>query len=458
VQFEPVSDPCSTGDDAGAVGRTFLQWLQRLDIRCVLDIGSGQGLFARQLRRAGFTGTIYSVEPAQLAYRHLLGNASADPQWLPLARQGAGAAPQFRPLGAERVFVQAADRLLRTESLQSVEALRIAAPAIGQGALDGYQSCLSSLRVVLVELPDPEAVESNGVAAGDARQRLKAAGMIPVTIDATEREVARHILYVRSDASPRAQASALRLDAVVTSVGGRIERRLTDGQDIGPLWLRGCAQSWQRLGAPVFSVAERAPPAELSQIRWAQTATRPSITQMLSETAPAPGGSILLTNADIVLCEDWLPLLGHLRSDAVYYGSRLEVERDLTAGGAMVSRGVFELGFDFFVLPHAFVATLVSEKLLPEELRIGEPWWDYLLPILALARGFPLKKLSHPTLALHYVHPARYTQELWLHNRERFMRIAGRLLRESGCHATALLTELLANPQRLADVVCRALP
>src|SRR6185437_21950 len=106
AQLEPVCDPSGAGEDAALVDSAFLQWLQKLDVRCLLDIGSGQGRFASHLRRAGYTGTIYSVEPAALAYRQLLGNASSDPQWLPLARQGAGATAQFRQLDAERVFIQ----------------------------------------------------------------------------------------------------------------------------------------------------------------------------------------------------------------------------------------------------------------------------------------------------------------------------------------------------------------
>jgi hypothetical protein len=340
--------------------------------------------------------------------------------------------------------------------MRSIEALRISAPAAAQGALSAFEPWLDSVRLVLLELP--EQGERARTATQTAQRLLTAADLTAVVPDGTERDASRYLLYARQAPTQREPRAGLRLQAVLTSVAGRIERRLADGSDIGSLWLRGCAHSWQQLGAPVISVAEREPPAELAALRWARTQCRPSIGQMLSAAATTPGGSLLLTNADIVLGQEWNGLLGQLHPQAVYYASRLDVERDAAANGALVGRGIFELGFDVFVLPHAFVTTLITEKLLPEELRIGEPWWDYLLPVLALTCGFPLKKLARPALALHYVHPARYSHELWLRNRDLFMRILGRLLRESGCHATGLLTELLANPQITADVVCRGLP
>jgi hypothetical protein len=135
------------------------------------------------------------------------------------------------------------------------------------------------------------------------------------------------------------------------------------------------------------------------------------------------------------------------------------VERGSDAQSGLAPRGVYELGFDYFLLPEPFVRCLLADGLLPAQLRIGEPWWDYLLPILALARGFPVKKLGGgPVLAMHYVHPARYSTEVWVRNRDLFIQVCTRLLGETDCYASGVLTELLAHLDQIPHLVCRCLP
>lgn len=72
--------------------RYFVKALHDRGIDAVLDIGANVGQFATELRRAGFTGRIVSVEPLAAAHAALVRAAAADPNWF-VERAGAGAEP-----------------------------------------------------------------------------------------------------------------------------------------------------------------------------------------------------------------------------------------------------------------------------------------------------------------------------------------------------------------------------
>jgi len=461
AQVAPPTEPAPSAE------ALFCHALRVLRIERVLDLG-GSCAFAAALRRRGFRGTLFSVEPRIAPYRRLLAGAQADPLWFALARQGAGAAASFRQLGGERVFINQSSRLLRADVMQRIEALRIDAREQPGEVIEGYLPLLEHIRLILVDDSASEEFDASrtGGRPFDLRP-LEARGFAPLPADAADAALAggqgrsghagSQVLCRAADGAPEGVRSPLGLSvaAIVTSIGGPLERRLPDGTDLGPLWLQSCLQSWQRIGAPLVSVAERPPPPG---IRWERTASRPSLAQMLGAIPMAPGTHLLLTNADIVLTEALAEQLGHLPPDAFYYGSRLDVKRSADGGGGLTPLGLYELGFDFFLLPAAFVRGVLEDDLLPAQLRIGEPWWDYLLPLLALARGFPVKKLGGRVLAMHYKHPTRYADELWVQNRAHFIRVASRLLGEADGHATAVLTELLAHLDQIPHLVCRALP
>lgn len=430
----------------------FCEWLQRSGVGQVLDLG-GSVPFGKSLRRGGYAGALFSVEPTDGGYRELLAQASADPLWFPLARQGAGAGAYFTQLDGERVFIQAAARVLRDEVMGGIEALRVDTQALQAGVLDSLSPLLEGIRLILVE-PAGAGVSAAGIVDVALRQ-LEALAFERLPGAAGTEQHGSFVLLRSAQEAPPSQSGGISLSAIVTSVGGKLERRLPDGSDIGLLWLQSCMQSWQHTAANVVSVAEREPPPGL---RWAQTPARPSLAQMLGAVPIEAGRHLILTNADIVLTDAWPALLPRLHGQAVYYGSRLEVERGTGAQAGLAPRGIYEMGFDVFLLPESFVREVLAGDLLPTQLRIGEPWWDYLLPVLALARGFPLKKFGGPVLAMHYVHPARYSDELWARNRQLFIEVCSRLLADPHCHATGVLTELLAHPEQLSHLVCRCLP
>ena len=130
-----------------------------------------------------------------------------------------------------------------------------------------------------------------------------------------------------------------------------------------------------------------------------------------------------------------------------------------------MARGLYTLGFDLIVLPPEFVRAVNASAVVPPEFLIGEPWWDYLLPLAALALGFPVKRLpmTEP-LVLHYAHPLRYEQQKWLDNGQRFLECVSKLRSRADCHARALLDEIAvvtgtgaARLDRVSQLVCSSL-
>ena len=70
--------------------RIFAFHAARLGIARLLDIGSHTGQFATRMRRLGYGGFIYSVEPQKKPHGALRQNAQSDVRWIPLARQAVG--------------------------------------------------------------------------------------------------------------------------------------------------------------------------------------------------------------------------------------------------------------------------------------------------------------------------------------------------------------------------------
>lgn len=74
--------------DAGAMLAAMLD-SRRVDL--VLDVGANRGQFAREIRAAGYRGTILSVEPLEHAHSELERVAAFDPLWQVATRGAAGA-------------------------------------------------------------------------------------------------------------------------------------------------------------------------------------------------------------------------------------------------------------------------------------------------------------------------------------------------------------------------------
>jgi FkbM family methyltransferase len=472
--------------------------LGRLGIKRVLDVGANAGQFAQKLRRLGFDGTIYSVEPQVAAYEALLASSRADAHWIPLARQGAGAERQvldlnisengwsssFRPVhsnhmaaehstrtvGHERVFVSRSGELLRPESIAGIEALKIDVQGFEDQVLEGYRSWLPNIRLLLLELSLVECYKGAPDLFELDRRLVGEFGFSRVTLepsyyDDTSGVVQQYDgIYHRPQRArpPADQATGLQIGAVVTSVGGQLRRLRSDGVDVGDGWMQACMQSWLQFGARVASVSEMQPP---SGIEWIRSPARPGIAAMLGALSVGPSEHLLMCNADILFSQEFHALLPSLDRQAVYYGQRVDITLDGAAPDRPKVVGVYPWGFDYFLMPAELVRSLVDERVLPPEYRIGEPWWDYAVPLFALARGFALKRLPINAAALHFAHPTQYSPDLWLQNGLRFEALVKQLRSEPGGYAASLLEvlahcegETQARLDRISAMVCTTLP
>ena len=61
--------------------RSILRTTKDCSINQVLDVGANSGQFAVDLRRVGFRGEIYSLEPGQDAFQNLQDRSKRDSQW-----------------------------------------------------------------------------------------------------------------------------------------------------------------------------------------------------------------------------------------------------------------------------------------------------------------------------------------------------------------------------------------
>ena len=478
--------------------RIFVHHLERFGIERVLDVGAHAGQFAKKLRGLGFGGTIYSVEPQLAAYEALLASARADARWIPLARQGAGAkrevmdlniaengwSSSFRPvhanhvaaerstrtIGRERVFVSRSGELLRPESMAGIEALKIDVQGFEDQVLEGYRAWLPNIRLLLLELSLVECYEGAPDLFELDRRLVSEFGFARVSLepsyyDDTSGVVQQYDgIYYRPGSARMAadRETGLQIGAVVTSIGGPLQRLRPDGVDVGAGWMQACMQSWLQIGTRVASVSETQPPAG---IEWIRSPARPSVTEMLGALPVGASHHLLITNADILVSQEFHASLRGLDRQAVYYGQRLDVTFDTAVPDHLTTLGLYLWGFDYFLIPSELVRLLVDEDVLPPEYRIGEPWWDYAVPLFALARGFALKRLPAEAAALHFAHPLRYSADVWLQNGLRFEALVARLRAEPGGYASSLLEALAhfdgepkARLDQISKVVCSTLP
>lgn len=124
--------------------RRFVHALDLHGVDTVLDIGANVGQFGRELRRAGFTGRIISLEPLAEAFAVLQRQAASDSSWitersavgaavgtltmnvaansvsssaLPMLELHADAAPQSRYVTTEDVPATTVDELVKRHSV-----------------------------------------------------------------------------------------------------------------------------------------------------------------------------------------------------------------------------------------------------------------------------------------------------------------------------------------------------
>jgi len=480
--------------------RLFVYHLARLGIGQVLDIGANTGQFAAKLRKYGYDGVIHSVEPQTAAHAGLLANAANDLRWLPTLRQGVGdaagrvelnvsensysssilqvqanhvrAAPQAQSVARETIYVNRTSDLFRDEVMRSIEAVKMDVQGYEKHVLDGLPPYLANVRLLMLEMSLVECYAGEVDLFALDRFLTDQCGFSRISLEPSYYDDRAGVvqqydgIYGRPDADRPADAPASRrgvtLGALVTSIGGSEQRLNERGVDVGADWHRACRQAARALTGAVISVSEVAPPDP--DITWVKAPGRPAMVDLLAAGVERSSEHLLITNSDILFNQAFRNALGELAPDAMYYGRRHDVRENAQGAGPLRIVQAYEWGFDYFLMPGAFARTVVAEGLLPAEFRIGEPWWDYLIPVLAHALGFPVKRIGpQRVLALHYVHDQRFSQRTWLENGARFVACLKDLQQKGAPFAQGLLAELLDDPsnppdlQRIANMICHGL-
>lgn len=113
-------------------------------------------------------------------------------------------------------------------------------------------------------------------------------------------------------------------------------------------------------------------------------------------------GRIAIINAD---CEITCPS-GHIESVADPMALSIFSRTDVDADGA--NEQVFPWGFDAFV----FDPDLLGPHVPSSPLALGLPWWDYLLPMVAINNKIPV--MRHDNVLRHIRHEDRYEYPSYL--------------------------------------------
>jgi predicted O-linked N-acetylglucosamine transferase (SPINDLY family)/glycosyltransferase involved in cell wall biosynthesis/predicted O-methyltransferase YrrM/ubiquinone/menaquinone biosynthesis C-methylase UbiE len=88
--------------------------------------------------------------------------------------------------------------------------------------------------------------------------------------------------------------------------------------------------------------------------------------------------------------------------NAVVFGSRIEIESSNELQGE-----IYDKGFDFFFFNQQFLTAFPKTSFC-----LGLPWWDFLIPLIALQQGWTLKRLVTP-IAYHVKHSVNYSNVNW---------------------------------------------
>jgi FkbM family methyltransferase len=475
--------------DDWRAARVFAFQLDRLGVARFLDIGSGVGEFARRMRRLGYGGEIYSVEPRSISYAELLANAATDKHWLPLARQGAGAEagfvdltrqpPQADAIAAsaghtepaavtEKVYLSRACELLNADLMSKIEAVRINVQGQEMNIVQGLAPLLKRVKLIMVDgAPGDRGADVFALDWALARIfGFARATVEPALYDEASGTASRYTaVYLRPGRDGSGPAYGVSINAVVTSIGGGMKRLTGDGVDVGAWWSGRCIQSWTEFSSRILSVSEVPPPP--AAVTWSRCTSKPPVAELFRRLHNLGDGSYLLTNADVLLTDILKNTLPTLSPDVMYYGNRHEVQLVDAKSEHLHTSGYYAGGFDLFIMPSSFVRTINEHNLIPDGFLVGEPWWDYLIPLLAVVTGFPCKKLAANDMhLLHYSHAERSSREQYLTNGQRFIECVEGLGRGPFPHGRGLLAQLLDCPSpvfksrlwHMAERICYSLP
>lgn len=244
---------------------------------------------------------------------------------------------------------------------------------------------------------------------------------------------------------------------LLTSLPPSMERRDTGGQDHGEWWQRECVASWWRAGFLPLSVNTA---AEMGRV--SATLERLGVEgQTVSADASGRVGAPLVYMRDLLRVglesnADVFCITNADVSIEAPHDFALRVQREVHPGQAWMAQRLdvtegslnhmveFDLGFDFFALHRSD-----AERLEMGGLVFGQPWWDYTLPLMLLATGARLHRVSGARL-LHLRHSIRWRGRMWEHFGWETHRLLSQQPTPPGTQASCMLDTIEAEiPQGL---------
>jgi FkbM family methyltransferase len=153
--------------------------MDEFGITTLVDIGANTGQFAQAVRKAGYSGMIYSVEPLSQAHALCLEAARKYPRWHVLDRMALGAstgtaeinisknlasssllevearsvaaAPESGFMGKETIDIRPLDDVVDPAWVRPI-ALKIDTQGFEREVLEGARQTLASVKLILVEM------------------------------------------------------------------------------------------------------------------------------------------------------------------------------------------------------------------------------------------------------------------------------------------------------------------
>lgn len=438
--------------------RVFARNLALVGIERVVDLGADPATFTPMLRASGYDGVVFAGAASTEELVRLVKAAEVDVRWL-VWRHELHASPTALPN---------TDALCSSELARRIGGARVSLDRLDPEKLEALTRALPELGVLFLEHVSDGAASPSSTGTLDSWlsehlgfRRVLLESQLE-TDDADDDASWTVAVYRRvgTTAGHSKRVGKLGPFDVVTSLGGNIRRETADGRDVGAVWQERCLASFLSTAPRVVSVSECAPPHDA--IAWHRTESRPSIAELMA-AIDASGRSAIVVNGDIVVTSNLLELVESFDPAAFHFANRIEVEVAPNSTFALNPTGVYNVGYDLFVVPHALARAITAGNELPAVFRVGEPWWDYALPIVARSLGYPLKRLSpEKPVALHLSHPARFSGENWVDHGLRYLELLDALHRKRPGRLGALVPTLAAkratqpNPLDYLNFVSRA--
>ncbi len=195
-----------------------------------------------------------------------------------------------------------------------------------------------------------------------------------------------------------------------TSLPPRTNRSVA-GIDYSSSYQSACVNSWRAAGLGIQSINPRSEIEKLQASGISVTYIlsehdRPSINEFLQASLRAPTEIVAIINADCIMLN--VPdLIQNVLSAAAH--GLVMAERVNISNVNLQPTSQTCLGFDAFFFNKKIVAAIDID----DRLKVGQPWWDYWLPVEFALQDVELFRLPAP-LIFHLDHEQGWSQERWL--------------------------------------------